>query len=283
MDESRDCPVCLAELSAQMTTPCGHTFCKRCIHAALASPEAPSGFGFCPVCRDFIATSSLHDGAIPQHGEADASPFGRVYVEHGSGIWAEGFDSYHFDDATTCCAHISYEGYDSAVRARFDDGSLPPKTKQFTDTSFDASRRCFRGTIDWAPRAWVFEDDSGSRHVEQRWVFEIYFAAGFGTISRGEVRDYNDVGELVATHRFGADPGWQYANRELPEIAQGGSAGGAYGACSGAAAAMVGEEGAAALREWIDEANPTLGEVLQRVQELRAARSSGQDPAENTG
>jgi hypothetical protein len=211
-----DCPICIAEVSNQMTTPCGHSFCAKCIHAALASHEAPAGFGFCPVCRDFISVSSFEQQPH-QKGSALTSPFGSVFVEYGTGTWADGFDSYHFVDAATCSAHISYKGYDSAVRSRFDDGSMPPTTKEFSSTSFDEARRCFRGTVDWAPRSWVFEDETGRRHVEQRWEFEMFFAADFGTISRGEVRDYNDEGELVGTHRFGED-GWQYANRELPEV-----------------------------------------------------------------
>lgn len=152
----------------------------------------------------------------------------KVFVEYGGGLWAEGMDSYHFEwntDQSTCSAHISYASYDKAARTRFDDGSMPPSTKEFVDTSFDARQRCFRGTVDWSPRCWRSTtsggDETGSARVveEQRWEFEIYFAAGYGTIARGEVRDYSCRGELVATHRFGEE-GWQYANQTLPEVRQ---------------------------------------------------------------
>lgn len=290
-----DCPICLAELSHPLTTPCGHSFCERCIRAAFykgGCAEAPDGFGFCPVCRDFISASSL-DGsddhaasresngplsrdsirASDGHAASTEGPFGMVFVEFGGGLWMEGMDSYHFTDAATCGAYIDYHGYDSTERTRFDDGSMPPKTKAFTATSFDPARRCFRGTVDWSPRSWVFKDAAGVAYVEQRWEFELYFAAGFGTISRGEVRDYNPEGELVAIHRIGEE-GWQYARRELiawPHVdAGGGAESGKAAVCSaGAAAAVLGEERTAALRAWIDETNPTLGQVLQRLQELR--------------
>jgi len=268
-----ECPICLAELSDQESTPCNHTFCSKCIRAAFrTSVEAPAGFGFCPVCRAFIASSSLSDS----HGSGGL--FGSTFVEYGGGLWAEGMDSYHFTDAATCSAHISYTSYDRNERPNLTspDGtfSRPPDTRAFVETSFDERERCFRGTIDWSPRFWKFSTGDGLLE-EQRWEFEMYFALGFGTIARGEVRDFDCSGQLVATHRFGSEEGWQYANLSLPEVREKGTA------HSGAVTAQLGEENTAALRDWIGESNPTLGEVLQRMQALRLARDQESSEGES--
>lgn len=40
-----DCPLCLKRLAEPATTPCGHTYCRRCLQLALAHCTR------CPLCR----------------------------------------------------------------------------------------------------------------------------------------------------------------------------------------------------------------------------------------
>ncbi|KAF5954618.1 hypothetical protein HYC85_007474 [Camellia sinensis] len=45
-----NCPVCMGPLVEEMSTKCGHIFCKTCIKAAIAAQ------GKCPTCRRKVTT-----------------------------------------------------------------------------------------------------------------------------------------------------------------------------------------------------------------------------------
>ncbi|XP_039031258.1 E3 ubiquitin-protein ligase RNF4-like isoform X2 [Hibiscus syriacus] len=48
-----NCPICMGPLTEEMSTRCGHIFCKRCIKAAIAFQPR------CPTCRKKVAVREL--------------------------------------------------------------------------------------------------------------------------------------------------------------------------------------------------------------------------------
>ncbi|XWS76073.1 hypothetical protein CRYUN_Cryun01aG0146000 [Craigia yunnanensis] len=48
-----NCPICMGSLTEEMSTRCGHIFCKACIKAALAAQ------GKCPTCRKRVRVRDL--------------------------------------------------------------------------------------------------------------------------------------------------------------------------------------------------------------------------------
>ncbi|PPE02854.1 hypothetical protein GOBAR_DD00109 [Gossypium barbadense] len=47
------CPICMGSLNEEMSTRCGHIFCKACIKAAIAAQ------GKCPTCRKRVTVKEL--------------------------------------------------------------------------------------------------------------------------------------------------------------------------------------------------------------------------------
>jgi hypothetical protein len=78
-----------------------------------------------------------------------------VYVS--SSVWGNTFSqglcvglaSYHFMESIQEGAYISYENERASRWPPLDNGSPIPNKIWFTETSFDASARIFRGKIDW--------------------------------------------------------------------------------------------------------------------------------------
>ena len=61
MEDELSCPVCLDVLEEASTIPCGHLFCKACIH------EYESSYGgTCPVCRQPFSRRSIATAATAQ-------------------------------------------------------------------------------------------------------------------------------------------------------------------------------------------------------------------------
>ncbi|XVF32162.1 hypothetical protein REPUB_Repub17cG0058100 [Reevesia pubescens] len=48
-----NCPICMSSLTEEMSTRCGHIFCKACIKAAIAAQ------GKCPTCRKRVTVKEL--------------------------------------------------------------------------------------------------------------------------------------------------------------------------------------------------------------------------------
>ncbi|XWS31256.1 hypothetical protein CRYUN_Cryun23aG0061800 [Craigia yunnanensis] len=48
-----NCPICMGSLTEEMSTRCGHIFCKACIKAAIAAQ------GKCPTCRKRVTVKQL--------------------------------------------------------------------------------------------------------------------------------------------------------------------------------------------------------------------------------
>jgi len=109
------------------------------------------------------------------------SVFGSVYVQgHIYSSFLEGIASYHFDDPDNC--FISYSN--APPEWKLDDGSPPPEKKNFSNTSFDAVTRTFRGTIEWQVPF----------HGDSRWEYEMVFEEDFTVITSGQMRAYGADG-----------------------------------------------------------------------------------------
>ncbi|KAK1353054.1 E3 ubiquitin-protein ligase RNF4 [Heracleum sosnowskyi] len=54
------CPICMSSIVEEMTTKCGHIFCKNCIKAALAVRNQ------CPTCRKKISMKDTHRVYLPR-------------------------------------------------------------------------------------------------------------------------------------------------------------------------------------------------------------------------
>ena len=54
-----NCPVCMGQLAEEMSTKCGHIFCKSCIKASIAAQ------GKCPTCRRKITMKDTHRVYLP--------------------------------------------------------------------------------------------------------------------------------------------------------------------------------------------------------------------------
>lgn len=103
-------------------------------------------------------------------------PFGSVYTQSlgpKSGKDTVGIASYHFVSESDC--FISYEQAPPFWKCT--DGSSPPAKKPFTNTSFDATTRTFRGEVQWDP---PMVPNSPV------WKYEIVFSEDFSTIASGK-------------------------------------------------------------------------------------------------
>ncbi|KAI2637337.1 ATP-dependent protease La domain-containing protein [Xylaria nigripes] len=96
-----DCQICYALLLDPMTTICGHTFCRTCVHRILDHS------GLCPVCRSAIHIH-IQAGASPQ-----SAPSNKRLVSMISGFWADlvahRFESYVQEE------QAQHEGYDVPI------------------------------------------------------------------------------------------------------------------------------------------------------------------------
>ncbi|CAJ1346665.1 unnamed protein product [Effrenium voratum] len=120
-----------------------------------------------------------------------ADMVGQVYIQDGGGL---GSASYHFEPQGS---YISYESALSTAFSPLDDGSQPPATKAFENTSFDKDTQTFRGTINWAPRSW---------RGDQRWEYEMVFSADYESIVGGGVTAVPaDPGGTTKFLRFGVN------------------------------------------------------------------------------
>jgi hypothetical protein len=117
---------------------------------------------------------------------APTSIFGIVYVQgFAYAALLEGLASYHFESPTNC--YISYAS--APALWRLDDGSALPEKKPFTNTSYEADTRTFKGVVEWDPPF------AG----ETRWEYEMVFSDDFNrvvggsmTASSGNVKPFAD-------------------------------------------------------------------------------------------
>lgn len=120
--------------------------------------------------------------------------FGSVFVQGTSySSVLEGVASYHFDSPEQC--YISYAN--APETWLLDDGSKPPRQKDFELMSYEPSSRTFKGTINW-PQGF-----DGA----VRWVYTIVFSEDFGQISDGKVQPYGSRGWPMAGQHFGNPSG----------------------------------------------------------------------------
>lgn len=70
-----DCQICYALLLDPITTTCGHTFCRNCLHRTLSTSE------HCPICRRAL---SLQPKVL-----ADSSPSNERLTKMINGFWAD--------------------------------------------------------------------------------------------------------------------------------------------------------------------------------------------------
>merc|ERR1719473_1524231 len=89
------------------------------------------------------------------------------------------FASYHF--VSPFEAYISYESDACADFDVLDDGTRVPARQAFEGTSYDASTRTFRGTVNWAPTSW---------NGWQLWDFEMVFSEDLSRIAGGKVKTF---------------------------------------------------------------------------------------------
>lgn len=123
-----------------------------------------------------------------------ATMFGSVFVQGTSySSVLEGVASYHFDSPERC--YISYANAPESWL--LDDGSKPPRQKNFELMSYEPSSRTFKGTIRW-PQGF-----DGA----VRWVYTIVFSEDFEQISDGKVQPYGSRGCPMAGQHFGNPSG----------------------------------------------------------------------------
>ncbi|XP_057443229.1 uncharacterized protein LOC130735148 [Lotus japonicus] len=53
------CPICMCPMVKEMSTMCGHIFCKKCITAAIDAQSK------CPTCRKFVTMKELRRVFLP--------------------------------------------------------------------------------------------------------------------------------------------------------------------------------------------------------------------------
>lgn len=58
------CPICMGPLNEEMSTKCGHIFCKACIKAAITAQ------GKCPTCRKRVYPKDLIRVFLPSTFQA---------------------------------------------------------------------------------------------------------------------------------------------------------------------------------------------------------------------
>jgi len=89
-----------------------------------------------------------------------------------------GLASYHFIDHQT--AYISHES-EACASWTLDNGMPLPPRKDFTDVSFHAETRTFRGVVSWAPTTFC---------GDERWEYEMVFDEFFSCLVGGEVHHF---------------------------------------------------------------------------------------------
>ena len=178
--DAAECSICFDEPpSAPCKTKCGHVFCRDCFLQTLKS-QRPWNRGKCPLCRALVTVYNTLDLAsdAPLDVPDVDTIFGSVYLQGGS----VGQASYHFDAPDD--VYISYEN--APARWTLDDGSPPPKQKQFVDPHYDEATRTFTGTIHWSDSP--FNGDS-------RWDYTMVFSDDFSLICSGSLRTFSVSGE----------------------------------------------------------------------------------------
>jgi hypothetical protein len=122
-----------------------------------------------------------------------------------------GMASYHFMSDESTGAYISYEHERTAMWPPLDNGMPVPARMWFRETSFDAERRIFRGTIDW------FETHGTTWQGNRSWRYEMKFAEEYTCITGGAVYCITSDFEEQETEMsvFGED--LVYANAGLLE------------------------------------------------------------------
>lgn len=122
--------------------------------------------------------------------------FGSVYVQGPMyNFFLEGIASYHFDAEDDC--YISY--FNAPSEWCLADGSSPPRKKPFTNTSFDADTRTFRGVVSWDP---LFAGAA-------RWEYVITFSDDFSCICGGSMLPYGPDGAKQRFQYFADPRQWQ--------------------------------------------------------------------------
>ena len=81
----------------------------------------------------------------------------------------------------------------------------------FVEACYEATQRCFRGTI-------LSYRRTTDRQLEQSWEYELWFGAGFATIERGHVHAFNGARERM---RALAPPGGEGEIVPLSLVADG--------------------------------------------------------------
>ncbi|KAJ7721949.1 SNF2 superfamily protein [Mycena maculata] len=79
--EQDDCPICFDALTAAVVTPCGHQFCKDCLHDVMetplpdgADPKYKANERPCPACRSAISSETLFPSAAFEPSDKDLAP-----------------------------------------------------------------------------------------------------------------------------------------------------------------------------------------------------------------
>ena len=91
-------------------------------------------------------------------------------------------------------AYISYEAAPETWRLK--DGSRPPPKKHFESHRYDERSRTFTGTILWGENTFA---------GAARWDYRMKFAASFGKIASGEVKQFAPDGTHIRDSYFGAN------------------------------------------------------------------------------
>lgn len=110
-----------------------------------------------------------------------------VFIEEES---EEGERSYHF---STEGSYISYAKYPSYVE--LSNGESLPAKKYFSNETYEADSRTFRGTIVWTPLTF---------YGVASWEYTLNFDEDFTKITAKSTRlDKNEEGEVIATYNYG--------------------------------------------------------------------------------
>jgi len=167
---TQDCSICLGPFQEPCQAPCGHVYCRGCLHRALAVGP-PSWCGACPLCRRVTSLCEVRDlrSGVELASAAVTSLFGTVFVQR----YGLGCASYHFEGEDVC--YISYANVPASCK--LDNGCRPPTKKYFEKQSWDPDTRTFRGTITWDPKF----------NGESKWDYELVFAADYFGVVAGHV------------------------------------------------------------------------------------------------
>lgn len=155
---------------------CGHRHCLDCYERAALNQD--NVFLSCAACMFLplpIAFAHAELFAAPRN------PLNQFYVQQ----HAFGYATYWIDVKPG----KSYIHYSHRVAWRLDNGDRPPARKYFTNASYNASTRTFRGAVEWA------EGFGG----DARWEYEMVFSSDSIRIVAGRVLKFPSL----AVNRFG--------------------------------------------------------------------------------